>query len=555
MRTLTTSFILLLGLIFLATSSVAQVKIDGSTGAASRVAADENGVDAHAGLTPSGVYVDPMVVEAFEVQLTQICILVLDPDLEKAAHEALQRLSIPFHSFDALHMVSVLLPKDQLDDVVGIPGLLTLYRNEKMGLYLAASADYTGAKVVWNTYGARGAATTIMIVDSGVDGNHPDTKLNENLIQNVKTTTTANGLIRAGNLENAAITDFDGHGTHVASIAGGTAKSPEERGKYLGIANQAKLVGFAAGIRDPATDEVSFESQTVLEAFNYALANQRKYNISVVSNSWGANGDFEKQSPINKATLSMYQKGMVVVFAAGNEGDQGEHTLNKYSVAPWVLAVAAGDYLNQVAKFSSRGTDPLVRGLPFDHPDVTAPGVGITAAKATADAAGGLTGAAVSSGGYTTKSGTSMATPHVSGIAAILLGKRPDLSPDDVMDILTATATPMPDTEIWDSGAGYVNALKAYQLALKATGHRAEFMAGKVKYAGPDSGDAAFARDPVSVGFGAGAAVQLASGDQSIDEFATGLVGTIQGIVFLVGATSLSVLAFGFGRGRRIEWR
>lgn len=552
MRITSLSLVLALAAALLASSSVAQVSLSGETGAGGSARSDENGVDASAGMHPTKVYVDPMVVKAFEVVLNQICILVLDPALEAQVYARLASLGVEFHAYDALHMASVLLPRDRLPDVLQIPGVLTVYRNEHMGLYLAQSAEYTGAKVVWKTYGARGQGTTIMIVDSGVDGNHPDTRLNENLIQNVRTTTTANGLIRAGNLENTAITDFDGHGTHVASIAGGTAKSAQEPGKYLGLANAAKLVGFAAGIRDPTTGDVSFESQTVLEAFNYALNNQRRYNISVVSNSWGANGDFETQSPINKATLSLYQRGMLVTFAAGNEGDEGDHTLNKYSVAPWVLSVAAGDYLNQVARFSSRGTDPADSGLPYDHPDVTAPGVAITAARATADSDGtvGLLGATSPTGGYTTKSGTSMATPHVSGIAAMLLGARPDLSPDDVMDILTATATPMPSHDVWDSGAGYVNALKAYQLAQKAVGHREEFLAGKVKYAGADSGDPELARDAVSVGYGAGAAVQLASGDQSLNQFAQNLLTTVQGIVFLVGTVVLTFVAFGLGRAR-----
>jgi serine protease AprX len=533
----------------LSSASVAQVDMHGSAGTGGRVAADGSGVQASGGLSPSSIFVDPMVVKAFEVQIDQVCILVLDPALEAQVKAALDRLGVAHHDYLALHMASILLPRDLLGDVTRIPGILTLYRNERMGTYLDHAAAYTGAQVVWKTYNDRGKGVTIMIVDSGIDGTHPDVKLGDNLVQNVRTTPTANGLLKPQSLENLAITDFDGHGTHVASIAAGTAKSSVKPGAYRGLANGARLVGFAAGISDPTTHEVSFESQSVLEAFNYAIAKERSFNISVVSNSWGANGDFDVLSPINVATLQMYKSGLLVVFAAGNEGSQGSHTMNKYAVPPWVLSVAAGDYLNQVAKFSSLGTDPLKSSLPFDHPDITAPGVGITAAKASVNAdnpvpAGGVTGE------YTSKSGTSMAAPHVAGIAALLLSARPDLSPDDMMDVLTATATPMPGYETWEAGAGYVNALKAYQLAIKAKGHRDEFLAGKAKYAGKESGDPTLARDAVTVGYGAGSAVQLSSGDQSVSDFASSMVGTAQGLAFLVGTAILFPAAFGFGRRR-----
>lgn len=509
------------------------------TGAGSVAGAnsDSDGTHAYAGLTQGTVYVDPVVVERFEVDLTQIVILVIDPALYDQASAALTQSALPFHRFDKLNMVSVLLPRDKLPDLQSIPGVLVVYHNERMELQLDRAADYTASTVVWKTYGVKGKGTTIMIVDSGVDGTHPDVRLGQNLIQNVKPIVSGGGILGAQSAENQPLTDFDGHGTHVASIAGGRGQAAEI-GKYRGIAYESELVGFAAGLEDPVTGEVSFESQTVLEAFNYAIANQRRYDIRVVSNSWGANGEFDPRSPINIASLLMYKQGLVVIFAAGNEGENGEHTLNKYSVAPWVLNVAAGDYLNKLARFSSRGSDPTVRQQPYDHPDIMAPGVAITAAKATTETDGGL------SNPYTTKSGTSMAAPHVAGIAALLIQANPDLSPDEVMDILVSTSTPVTGYEVWESGHGYVHALNAYRTAVKAPGTMDSFLAGKVKYAGAESGDPKFAKDPVSVGYGSGAASQLASGSQSIDEFTGDLVGTAHGWVFLAGLLVLTPLSF-----------
>ncbi|HEX9816287.1 MAG TPA: S8 family serine peptidase, partial [Candidatus Thermoplasmatota archaeon] len=469
--------LLALAVVLTPTSVLGQVKVGSGAGGAAGAGADPDGAYAYAGLTEAGIFVDPVVFERFEVALTQIVIFVIEPGAYDEATAALTSLALPFHRYDELHMVSVLLPKDRLEDLSGIPGLLIIYHNERMELQLDTSAAYTGASVVWKTYGVRGKGSTIMIIDSGVDGTHPDVRLGQNLVQNVKPVLSGGGLLSAQSAENQPLTDFDGHGTHVASIAGGRGAAGSI-GQYRGIAHEADLVGFAAGIEDPATGEVAFESQTVLEAFNYAIANQKKYGIRIVSNSWGADGEFDPRSPINIASLLMYKEGLVVVFAAGNEGENGEHTLNKYSVAPWVLGVAAGDYLNKLARFSSRGSDPSVRQQPYDHPDIMAPGVAITAAKATTETDGGAANP------YTTKSGTSMAAPHVSGIAALLIQANPDLSPDEVMDILVSTSTPVTGYEVWESGQGYVHALNAYRTAVQAPGTLDSFLTGKVKYAG-----------------------------------------------------------------------
>ncbi|MBI2078599.1 MAG: S8 family serine peptidase [Euryarchaeota archaeon] len=520
-----------------------------STGAAAGGKADNEGVEYHAGVTATHVYVDPVLVEAYEVHVNQVAILVIQAGAELQVYKRLDELGLRHHDFKSLAMASVLLPRDHLSEVAGIPGVLVVFRNEKMAPMLNVAANYVGAPVVWNTYGVSGAkGPTIMIVDSGIDGTHPDTKYGENLIQNVQSVPRG-GDILGKNVEGVALTDFDGHGTHVASIAGGTAKSSSDPGKYKGIAHGAQLVGYAAGVLDPSSGDVSFESQTVLESFNYALEKQKVYRIGVVSNSWGANGEFEINSPINIATLQLYKKGLVVTFAAGNEGADGAHTLNKYSVAPWVLSVAAGDYLNQLARFSSRGTDPSESGLAYDHPDIMAPGVGITAAKGSGDSETVPRTVSPNTGGYTSKSGTSMATPMVSGAAQLLLTTNPELSPDNVMDILVATSTDI-KADVWEGGAGYLNVLSAYQLAKKVSGDREQFLGGKVKYAGRESGDSKLANDPVSVGFGAGQAVQLQSGAQDLGEFAGALVSTTQGLVFVAGTAVLSVLAFGVGRRR-----
>jgi serine protease AprX len=485
-------------------------------------------------------YVDPVLRRSLMPGAVEPAIVVIDPYAWAAAWHELGRLGLERNAYDELHMASVLLPAALLETVAAIPGVVSVYGNEKMHLMLDQSADYVGAKAVWNTYRVTGRGVSILIMDSGVDGTHPDTKYRVNLLENVVPTRQTSGLI-GGSREGVVSSDPDGHGTHVAAIAGGTGRASD--GKHRGIAYQAKLVGYQAGLPDPKTGDIEFESLTVLEGFNWALANHKKYGIQVVSNSWGANGDFDPRSPVNIATFNLYKSGMVVVFAAGNEGSHGAGSLNKYSVAPWVLGVTAGDYLNHVPSFASRGSDPAKTGLRYDHPDLVAPGVSITSARAQKEGRPASTESQL----YGTKSGTSMATPHVAGIAALLLEANPRLSPDDVMDILTATATPLPRSPVWEGGAGYVNALKAYQLAARAVGHRDEFLGGKVKYAGPASGDNDYARDAVTVGYLRGEASRLRSPDKSIATFLAELVTTPLGLVFLLGGLGLAILAFGVG--------
>lgn len=528
-------------------SATGQVGTDVSLGAGGHAGAGNDGVGYDAGYQ-GRAFVDPAVAEAFEVVLRQHVILVLDPELQASVVQRLDEMGLDHELFPRLHMLALTLPRGKFEEVREIPGIVVLYRNERMGAYLDRSAEYIGAPVVWKTYRDTGAAATILVVDSGIDGNHPDVQLNKNLLQNVLVTPGGGERLPLLAQENVAMTDFDGHGTHVASIAGGTSLAPGSSGRYKGISPGGKLIGYAAGTVDRETGEVAFESLTVLKAFEYALDKKDAFKppIRIVSNSWGANGEFDPQSPVNMATLRLYKAGLTVIFAGGNEGSDA-HTMNKYSLAPWVLSVAAGDYFNNLARFSSRGSDKL----PYDHPDVMAPGVGITAAKA---ATCGTSGVLASAGDcYVVKSGTSMAAPHVAGVAALLYSAPhpgADLSPDQIMDLLTATVTRVPKYETWEAGAGFVNALTAYQLATKTTGNRDSFLAGKVKYAGRETGDPRFERDAVSVGYGAGAAVQIRSGQQSIGEFGEGLVGTTNGIVFLLGSLVLGAAAFGLRRPR-----
>jgi len=403
----------------------------------------------------------------------------------------LGRTATPFPDLD----VVVAGPEGPPVAWLEIPGVLGVRPNPLLRPLLDRTVPYIGAPYVWEIHGERGQNVSVLVLDTGIDGTHPDVRLGQNLVQNVVPTRPPNALPVAY-AEDQAVTDVGGHGTHVAGILGASGEGSDAR--YVGVAPSVRIVGFSAGVTDPTTGDTFLDGAGILSGFQYALDNRDRYHLRVVSNSWGTNGTFDPTDPITHATLALYRAGFVVVFAGGNEGREGEGTMNPYSLAPWVLSVAAGNLRDQRANFSSMGTDAAASGLAYDHPDLMAPGTRVVAPKAGSDPEDSTFVPDPDRGGvYTAKSGTSMAAPHVAGAAALLLSHNPELSPDDVYDVLVATSRPTSEP-LWQVGRGYLDAYAAFQASLRMPGTRTAFLEGAVRYAGPASGDPAFAKDAAS---------------------------------------------------------
>ena len=355
-------------------------------------------------------------------------------------------------------------------------GLLSIYQDQPLQYFLNKSAEFIKAPAAREAFSVTGKGVGVAVLDSGVDGTQGDFA---NMVQNVKIIAPLVDVGVSGafyvEVENSDLTS--GHGTHVAGTIGGTGAM--SNGKYLGIAPDAQLVGIGAG------DAISI--LYALEGFDYALDvdNREAYNIRIISNSWGSSGDFAPFNPINIASKRAYDLDMIVNFAAGNDGSDAD-TMNPYSKSPCVIAVAAGDKDGYLADFSSRG----VKGAKYNHPDITLPGVDIIAARATSGAVtppfeGDLQYGAF----YSQISGTSMATPHMSGVAALMLEANPALNMDDILKFVSDTARPMyyvdgsndglnpnqvnvKQREKWEVGAGYADAYAAVQLAADSAGSR-----------------------------------------------------------------------------------
>jgi len=238
--------------------------------------------------------------------------------------------------------------------------------------------------------------------------------------------------------------DDEGHGTHVAGIIGGNGR--ESRGKYLGVAPEVRLVGVKV-LDEKGGGPIS----RVVAGVQWAVENKEKYNIKILNLSLG--GPAEKgyrSDPMSKATEAAWRSGFTVCVAAGNTGPK-EGTITTPGIAPSVITVGSindqGTYPRRddaLDDFSSRG--PTIDQL--SKPDIVAPGGDITSLKP--------------GGGYVSLSGTSMATPMVSGACALLLEQKSDYQPSQIKRILLDTSEDRGYDPMWQ-GEGYLdlnNALK-----------------------------------------------------------------------------------------------
>jgi len=249
-----------------------------------------------------------------------------------------------------------------------------------------------------------------------------------------------------------------GHGTHVTGIAAGSGV--ESSGKYKGVAPDADIIG----VRITSVGEA-------IKGIQWAIENKDKYGIRILNMSLG---DFPiksyKTDPWAQAAEKAWDAGLLVVVAAGNEGP-GEGTISTPGIDPKVLTVGAIDDKNtpereddSISLFTSRGPttpDGLVK------PDISAPGVeiyGPLSPGSTIDTPD-LPHAGEK---YIAMSGSSMSTPIVSGLAALLLQANPDLTNQEIKDILMETAENyIPNLKPTDQGAGLVDPLESLQVALK----------------------------------------------------------------------------------------
>jgi len=294
------------------------------------------------------------------------------------------------------------------------------------------STPQVGAPTAWAA-GFDGTGIKVGLVDTGVDTTHPD---------------LAGKVLAAANFTTDPNTnDNVGHGTHVASIIEGTGAA--SGGAQKGVAPGATLVS------GKACTAAGCDESAIISAMQYVTQQGAK----VVNMSLGGPTAAGPNDPLDQAVDNLTAStGALFVIAAGNSGD-GYGTIESPGNANSALTVGAVDKSDNIASFSSRGPRAGDFGL---KPDITAPGVAITGACSS-------TGTFCSPGQtYVQLSGTSMATPHVAGGAAIEVEAHPTWTPAQVKEALMASTDPNPALDEFEQGAGRLDVARGFQQSVLA---------------------------------------------------------------------------------------
>ncbi|XRG77760.1 S8 family serine peptidase [Rossellomorea sp. GAMAL-10_SWC] len=307
-------------------------------------------------------------------------------------------------------------------------GIEKIWLDGRVEATLAESVPQIGAPTAWES-GFTGKGVKIAVLDTGIDPNHPDLA---NQIDEAKSF-----------VYGETVDDFNGHGTHVASTVLGTGAASE--GKNKGVAPEARLL---VGKVLDSNGRGAFSA--IIDGMEWAAHKAKIINMSL------GGGTSDGTDPMSQAVNSLSKEtGALFVIAAGNSG--AVESIGSPAAADAALTIGAVDKADKIAYFTSKGPRTGDMGL---KPDLSAPGVGIVAA---------LTTRAGINQSYMSLSGTSMATPHVAGAAAILLQKHPEWNGTQLKEALMSTSKRL-DYSPYDIGSGRLDVAAAVNSTVRATG-------------------------------------------------------------------------------------
>ncbi|MDD2806708.1 MAG: S8 family peptidase [Elusimicrobiales bacterium] len=256
------------------------------------------------------------------------------------------------------------------------------------------------AAAAWDYTAGKGVK--VAVIDTGVDYTHPDLAPNYKGGYNAIITT-------------ATPMDDHGHGTHVS----GSVAAVKDLKGVVGVAPEAELYGVKV-----LDKRGSGQYSWIVSGIEWAVLN----GMQVINMSLGGGSGTEA---LKQVMIKAHEAGIAIVCAAGN--DSGP--VNYPAKYPQAIAISASDSADRLASFSSRGAEIVV----------IAPGVNIYSTR--------------KGGGYTTMSGTSMASPHAAGLAVLAVGAGAQ-GAEAVRSALKAAATPLPNLKPTDQGAGMVDSFK-----------------------------------------------------------------------------------------------
>ena len=389
-----------------------------------------------------------------------------------------------------------------------VPGVVAVEPQRQLVSYLYASkkqinaigldqpATYTtrvgGKKVTATRPGVTGAGVTVAVLDSGIFAEHPD--FGDRVVKGLNFSyseaaqqagfSAAQWDAYAESTGSLALQDEIGHGTHVASTVGGdgSLSSSQDGPDLAGVAPGVSFLSMR--VATPGfgiVDDIDWE-EAALAAFDWTIRHRVEYGIDITQNSWGLLptepnclgldcGEPTDFDAMSRMIRSVVDSGVHVVFSAGNDGPEPGTIGGYHDPANGAVLVGAACKSQdssrcvegqQIVDFSSRGaadgTGPQV--------DVVAPGDTIMAALSPSVLAPLTECPEIQEPGYFCISGTSMASPHVSGVVALMLQANPLATPAQVKQCLLSTAVDMmtPGFDI-HSGLGMVDARAAVTCA------------------------------------------------------------------------------------------
>ena len=290
---------------------------------------------------------------------------------------------------------------------------------ESVDANLTWGLEKINAPAVWNQYTGKGVV--VAVIDTGVN-EHPD---------------LAGRIIDGKNYDNANLAPRDdhGHGTHCAGTVAGNGTN----GEQTGVASEAMIYAVKVLGKNG-----SGEWSTLWEAMEECIGKAK-----VISMSLGGNADASIRTRLELACQNVIAAGIIPVIAAGNEGS-GAATISSPGDVEDAITVGATSSSDGIAYFSSRGPAEW-NGKTYIKPDVCAPGMGIKSCN-------------YHSGTYTSKSGTSMATPHVAGTVALMAQANPNITTQQAKSLLEKTAVDLGTTGKDNTfGAGRIDVKKVME--------------------------------------------------------------------------------------------
>ena len=358
----------------------------------------------------------------------------------------------PYARFRLFPGIAAELTRAQIELLKSVPGVVRVEEDPEITVRMDTAAHWFGTLPARRATGLDGDRdgnprrystedVVVAVIDTGIDGRHVDLD--------------GGKIIGWRDFVNGRPQPYDdnGHGTHVAGIIAGEGDGDA---RYQGVAPGAALVGVKV-----LNAMGSGRGSDLINGIEWVIDNKDRLGIDIISMSLGTSQASDGRDAMSQAINRAVEAGLIAVVAAGNSGP-ALRTIGSPGAAAGAITVCAmadvGANGFALADFSSRG--PTLDGR--TKPDICAPGWEITAPRAN------------SSRGYITHSGTSMATPFVSGTVALMLDANPSLGPSEVRRLLTETAVdwgvPGPDV---DTGAGRLDGFAAVMAAAGRRGDQA----------------------------------------------------------------------------------